>query len=335
MNLKESFISKFAASFVKPRFEIWFAVILIPENDQSFWVRYSTLNPRNNRDLLPMGTLWASLFDRKNPKNHRTTVQSFPYEDVLIQEHAIEFPEASVGPDHMRGKIRTSKSEDLAWDLEFRHKLEPVGHLPRWLEKSPIPKTRSVVSSPFTEVAGWIQLANRKFTFQNANGHFNHIWGTNRVSELFWTFVPKFDNDPDDWSMEIATVRPQPFTPTLTFVTLLKRGVPIHQHSIFRSLRSSTKVEYPKLRFKTRLDNYEISVESEMDKDQIAGYIYRDPDGSPRYIEQSDIGNVKCVIRHLGKETVLNAKQAAGVEFHGVRPWRKDHKYLDPYQAQF
>lgn len=201
----------------------------------------------------------------------------------------------------MSGKIQTSMSEDLAWDLEFRHKLEPTGHLPRWLEKTPI----------------------------------NHIWGTNRVSELFWTFVPKFDDDPDDWSMEIVTVRPQPFTPTLTFVTLLKRGIPIHQHSIFRSLRSSTKIEYPKLHFKTRLDDYEISVESEMDKDQIAGYIYRDPDGSPRYIEQSDIGNVKCVIRHRRKETVLNAKQAAGVEFHGLRPWRKDHEYLDPYQTQF
>ncbi|EKN88862.1 hypothetical protein LEP1GSC034_0655 [Leptospira interrogans str. 2003000735] len=335
MNLRESFISKFAASYVKPRFEIWFAAILIPENDQAFWIRYSTLNPRNNRDLYSTGAVWVSLFDRKNPKNHRTVAQSFPYEDVSIGENSIEFPEASVGPDHMNGKVQTSQSENLAWDLEFRHQLEPATHLPPWLEKTPIPKTRSIVSSPFTEVAGWIQLANRKFTFQNANGHFNHIWGTNRVSELFWTFVPKFDDDPDNWSMEIVTVRPQQFTPSLTFVTLLKGGVPIHQHSIFRSLRSTTKVEYPKLRFQTRLDDYEILVESEMDKDQIAGYIYRDPDGSPRYVEQSDIGSAKCVIRHRGKEIVLNAKQAAGVEFHGLRPWRKDHQYLDPYQNKY
>lgn len=68
MNLRESFISKFAASYVKPRFEIWFAAILIPENDQAFWVRYSTLNPRNNRDLYSTGAVWVSLFDRKNPK---------------------------------------------------------------------------------------------------------------------------------------------------------------------------------------------------------------------------------------------------------------------------
>ncbi|AYV56466.1 hypothetical protein EFP84_13765 [Leptospira kmetyi] len=335
MNLRESFISKFAASFVKPRFEIWFAAILIPENDQAFWVRYSTLNPRNNRDLFPTGALWASLFDRKNPKNHRTAVQCFPYENVSIGENAIEFPEASVGPDHMRGSIRTSQSETLSWDLEFRHKLEPAGHLPRWLEKTPIPKTRSIVSSPFTEVAGEIQLAKKKFAFQKANGHFNHIWGTNRVAELFWIFVPKFDKDPDNWSLEIVTVRPQPLSPTLTFVTLLKDGVPIHQHSIFRSLRSKTKVLYPKLSFQTRLDDYEITVEGEMDRDQIAGYIYRDPDGSPRFIEQSDIGTVRCVIRHSGKEIVLNAKQAAGVEFHGMRPWRADHQYLDPYQTKF
>lgn len=268
-------------------------------------MRYSTLNPRNNRDLYSTGAVWVSLFDRKNPKNHRTVVQSFPYENVSIWENSIEFPEASVGPDHMNEKIQTPQSENLAWDLEFRHQLEPATHLPRWLEKTPIPKTRSIVSSPFTEVADWIQLANRKFTFQNANGHFNHIWGTNRVSELFWTFVPKFDDNPGNWSMEIVTVRPQPFTPALTFITLLKGGVPIHQHSIFRSLK--------------------IFVESEMDKDQIADYIYRNTDGSPKYVEQSDIGSAKCVIRHRGKEIVLNAKQAAGVEFHGLRPWRKDH----------
>ncbi|MBW0435870.1 hypothetical protein HGB47_19880 [Leptospira yasudae] len=335
MNLRESFISKFSASFVKPRFEIWFAAILIPETHQAFWVRYSTLNPRSNRDLFPSGALWASLFDRKNPKNHRTTVQSFPYETVTISDDAIDFPDASVGPDHMRGKIQTQQGENLSWDLEFRHKQEPACHLPPWLEKTPIPKTRSIVSSPFTEVAGWIQLANQKFTFQNANGHFNHIWGTNRVAQLYWTFVPKFDNDPDNWSLEIVTVRPQPFAPALTFVTLLKAGVPIHQHSIFRSLRSATKVEYPKVTFKTRLDDYEIFVEGEMDREQIAGYIYRDPDGSPRYIEQSDIGTVKCVIRHRGKEITLKAEQAAGVEFHGMRPWRNDHAYLDPYQVRF
>ncbi|MBM9501512.1 hypothetical protein JWG44_14755 [Leptospira sp. 201903071] len=331
MNLKESFITKFAASVVKPRFEIWFAVVLIPENKQAFWVRYTTLNPKGKSGLYPSAVLWASFFDIQKPENHRTAVQSFPYQKISIEENSIEFPGASVGPDHMKGKILTGKGETLSWDFEFKHKLEPAGHLPRWLDRSPIPKTRSIVSSPFTEVSGTIELKNKKYTFKKGNGHFNHIWGTNRVAELFWTFVPKFDKDPENWSLEIVTVRPQPLAPTLTFVTLLRDGKPIHQHSFLRSLRSKTIVSYPKLTFRTRLDDYEIFVEGEMDPVQIGSYNYRDPDGSPRYIEQSDIGSVRCVILHKGKEIILTSKHGAGVEFHGMKPWRVDHKYLDPY----
>ncbi|PJZ53834.1 hypothetical protein [Leptospira adleri] len=331
MNLKESFITKFEAGAVKPRFEIWFAVILIPESEQALWVRYTILSPKPKSGLYPSAVLWASFFDIRKPENHRTAVQSFPYQKISIGDDSIEFPGASVGPDHMKGQIVTGKGETLAWDLEFKHRLEPTVHLPRWLDRTPIPKTRSIVSSPFTEVSGKIQLENQEFIFKKANGHFNHIWGTNRVAELFWTFVPKFDNDPENWSLEIVSVRAQPLAPILTFVTLLKDGTPIHQHSILRSLRSKVKVAYPKLSFQTRLDDYKIFVEGEMDPVQIGSYNYRDPDGSPRYIEQSDIGSVRCVILHRGKERILTSKNGAGVEFHGMKPWRKNHKYLDPY----
>ncbi|TGK36412.1 hypothetical protein EHQ12_10285 [Leptospira gomenensis] len=331
MDLKESFISQFAAGFIRPRFEIWFSVVLIPENRQAFWVRYTTLDPNPSRGLIASGALWASLFDVKNPKNHRVAAQAFPRDQINTTEDEVFFPGASVGPHHMRGKISVSPKETLSWDLNFNHVLEPARHLPSWLERTPIPKTRSVVSSPFTDVSGTIQLNKNEFPFQSGKGHFNHIWGTNRVAELFWTFVPRFDDDPEGWSLEIVTVRPQSFAPTLTFVTLLKQGMPIHQHSILRSLRSITKVEYPKLYFRTRLDDFEISAEAELDPEQIASYIYRDPDGSPRYIEQSDIGKVTCVLRKKGFERRLQTENGGAVEFHGMKPWRKELTYLDPY----
>lgn len=329
MNRLDAFNSQFPAQSNQPHFEIWFAVIIDKTTKKALWLRYTTFFPHSSFQSQPLAVIWASWFDSENPNNHCYAAQNFVINQVSYDKESYTYPNGKLSLDLLSGNLMTEKGL-LEWDLNFEHQFEAFDHAPSWLSRSSIPKTKSLVCSPFAKVQGKVTLNNITYDFQHAEGWFNHIWGTERVESLFWTYIPQFDDDNESWSLEIASVRPKTFLPALTFTTLAHQGKLYHQTSLWNALRGKIKVDYPSLEFQTKLYDYQILVNSQLAENQTTPYIYRDPNGTKFYIVQSDVGQATCTIEKNGYKKKLVSKSGAAVEFHGIKPWGK-FSYIDPY----
>ena len=284
-------------------FEIRFSVVADLRARRALWVRGTTLTRGNGGSV---AVSWGALFDAHEPARHASGV-------------ALASPRCET--ERWTGAVPTARGE-LGWDLRYERRFEPHAYVPAWLERVGIAKTHSRVTAPFARVRGEYRLGGERFELEDGVGLQNHIWGTRRVDSLLWVFVPAFDDAPE-LGLEIVWVKPSRFVPAFTFVTLKRNGELVREAGVLAMLRGRALIEHPRMRIAAR----GIELAAALDSRQVARYVYRDPDGAPRYIEHSDTGSVTCTIDGVRHE----CRDLAAVEFHGTRPWSAE-SYLDPYR---
>jgi hypothetical protein len=332
MNRQELFKANCFPSYGSNAYEIWFAVIFDHINKKALWLRYTILFPNNKLKKNPIAVMWASFFDSEDKNNYLYTAKSYPLDLVSLSDNKYSYPNGDFNLDKLSGNLETSKGL-LSWNLNYKHQFEAFSYVPSLIKNTPLKalvKTHSASCSPFAKVNGSITLNKTNYFLDNASGLLTHIWGKKRVEELFWVFVPIFDNDGGSWALEIASVRLKPFLPRITVVKILEKKVLHYDNSLFSALSAKVKVSYPYLEIKATCKNIDILVKASLNLEQTTPYLYRDPDGKPRYIEQSDISQVFCTLKKGSQTLELTSKKGAAVEFHGLKAWSKK-VYLDPY----
>lgn len=311
----------------KPGYEIWFAVIIDRKAQKALWVRYTTLRPVKKP---PVAVMWASLFDAQVPANHCFGTQIVPLSALNTDNNQYSYSNGQVSLNRLTGRLTTNQGS-LSWDLEYQHQEEALDYTPNFIPArlKGLLTTHSAACSPFAQVAGNITLNAQAYTIDAGQGLLTHIWGSYRVEKLYWIFVPQFDDDASI-GLEIAIVQPKAWLPAIVAAKLHYNKQLLHSSSIAIPLISSFKAHYPYLEIKTQVQEYTIQVQAKMNQPQITAYIYRDPDGKPRYIEQSDVSEVSCQLKSKNFSKELHCQSLAAVEFHGLSPW-SNRNYLDPY----
>lgn len=330
MNQPNTFHSQFPLNSTTPRFEIWFTVIMDRILQKALWLRYTTFFSTLAGEEKSLVLVWASLFDAQTPTNHSYGVAQFVADDCYWEKDSYHYPTSSLSPNHLTGEVTLLNKQRLTWQIALEDKFEPIAHTPAWLARSGIPKTSSLICSPFAKANGNFIINNKSHSLTNADTVLTHIWGTYRVEELFWVFVPQFDDDEEGWGLEIVTVKASRQLPPLTFVVLKKGDKLYHDTSLWRAWRGKVAVNYPHLTFCGYTKNYTLEVHGKLNETQITPYLYRDPGGTPRYIDQSDLSQIRCVLRAKDEVKELRCNTFAAVEFHGMKPWRQV-SYLDPF----
>jgi hypothetical protein len=329
MDRIESFLSQFPAMSNKPGFEIWFAVIIDYNTRKAIWVRYTTFKPGAGTPLKPSMIMWASFFDGLEPQNNCFTANRFDFEKLELNGNQYIFPSGTISPEKLTGKLSSPKGE-LSWDLDLLHKFEPLKYAPKIIENLGLAKTKAVITSPFARVNGEVNLAEKKFALNNAHGILTHLWGTSYIEDLIWIYVPQFDNDLDGWSLEIVSVRPKLFMPQFTFLILHQNGKVSH-NGVLEALSSNVSSQFPQAEFKIKINDFQLKIKCKLNIEDAARYIYRDPDGSSRYIAHSDVSEVICQVEKSNFKKLLMCKNMSAVEFHSTKPW-DNQKYFDPLQ---
>lgn len=333
MNRQKLFNTNFLPNHSSIAYEIWFAVIIDPITQKALWIRYSTLFPNQSKGHKPIAIMWASFFDALNLNNHCYQAETFSINSISLLGDSYLYPKGSFSLDKLSGNLSTSKGE-LAWDLAYQHQFDAFDYVPSLIKNSPLKnlvKTHSASCSPFAKVNGNIKLNDINYPINNASGVLTHIWGTNRVERLFWIFIPVFDNDTEGWALEIASIRLKPFLPAITIVKLLYNGVLHYDSSLLSVLSPRVKINYPEIEVKAHCKDFKILVKAQLNLEQTTPYIYRNPDGDARYIEQSDVSKAICIIETRNKKLELVNKNSTAVEFHGLTAW-SNRTYLDPYK---
>ncbi len=339
-----------AAAFAPQRsntttgYEIWFAVIHDPVERMALWLRYSRYIPKSG-EKPAQAILWASLFSAADPERHTFNSRSVPLKAASFASDRVTIdtntdgagPDspAVIGPDYCVGEIKTPLG-NLRWDLELLHDFAPYTHGPERLAK--VSRTHSVVISPFGRARGSVRLGTaRAHKWKNARVMFTHIWGSERVPELYWCYAPYLQGPAGPNSSGIAAVeaiyvKPSSLTPAVCFGTALTGdGRLVHDHALTRGVFGGNKFDYPKQSFRLNFAGQRVEVGATLNQKQKTGFIYRGPDGTPYFIVQSDVSSVECRLKNAeGRDTKLVSPDFAAVEFHGAKPW-PGVMYMDPY----
>lgn len=307
-------------------FEIWFGSIVHPQERRALWVRYTAFRPnRNVSSYQPMALLWGAYFDRERPSEFRRQIQSWPLEALRFDGDALTLPAGELRPDRLRGEL-----PGLGWDLAIEHRFAPDGHAPGWLEALPMVKTRSAIVSPFGAVSGSVRIDGHERSLDGASCVLTHIWGTERVRKLFWCFVPSFDPPHEEWGLDFVSVKADRVAPWLTMAFLRQGDRLVSDHRLVTMLRGRCEPSYPSFSGSCGLGEQRLFVDARADPGQAASYLYPDPNGSPRYIVQSDVGSVRCRVQRRGEADLELISSTAAVEFHGVERWDQQEPLAPP-----
>ncbi len=326
------FKTQLSNNYPKPGYEIWFSCVIDPINQKAFWLRYTTFFPDPSLNLQPKFVIWGSFFDAKKPGNHTYLAKSFSIGTISMSDDYYQHPSATLSLDKLTGNI-TSNKVSLSWQLFYQHQFDAFDYAPNLVKNTFLKhfvKAHSIACSPFAKVNGNITYQNQEYLVNNASAVLTHIWGSERIEELFWVFAPIFDNDFEGWGVEIAVVKVKTFLPKITVIKILHNNKLYYDSSLLSALSAKVKINYPEIEIKTKCKDFNLVVKAKLNTEQITPYIYRNPNGNPFYIEQSDVSEVFCLIEKDGKTQELSSKNMAAVEFHGRKAW-SNRNYLDPY----
>ncbi len=326
--LKEAFASRVTPGG-KPGFEAWFSIFMEPKSQRALWLRYTRLAPKDGRE--PTNVIWASLFDANAPQKHVYVAETMP--DSFLDPAAHRDGGFVLTTDRIAGAVATPKGK-LRWDLKLSGECGLFNPLPNWLTRLPVGGAKDLVLDPRMTAAGTVQLGDEVMSFNGTRGQMHHMWGTFLSQEIYYLYIPVFDDDPEGRSLEAVAVKPDGMSPFLTWAVLGRPGQVRSSGGLYRALRSGFRADYPNFGMQVRGAQFDVSINARMPSGQITAYQFRDPDGRPRFVEQSDVCAAEVSICEGGKTQRLRSARGTVMEFHRMTPWSALN-YLDPFGTLF
>jgi hypothetical protein len=308
-------------------FEIWFLVVLDPGGERAWWLRYTLFSPAPGAPGEPRATVWAAAFER-GASTPTVAVKALHPASAFSAgtpgRFGIRIGDAELAPGRCEGGV-ASGGHSIAWDLRFSPaESEAVQRAPRGLEWLPL---TTHVQHAYDDIHfdGTVTVDGRRFEVRGAPGLQKHLWGTRRLEELTWLYVPRFHEDPEA-RLEALTVRPRRRvgSPRLTPIYLRTSEARHGFHEVPGVLFTHMEVPRPgELLFRANSATVAVRGRAWCDPRTLVGYAYRDPEGWDVHVAQSDVAD--CELELFRRPHPLAAwrperkltSAVAALEFHG------------------
>ncbi|MBX7059921.1 MAG: hypothetical protein K1X75_17805 [Leptospirales bacterium] len=316
-----------------PGYEAYYIVLSHGSSGRALWLRYTRLNPVRGKRQGPVGAIWASFFEAGRPQRHACNALMLPFE-IVAEDRPPAGANAWLSPGRMVGAVETPQGR-LSWDLHIEGELGVYQPLPLWLTRLPIGGSKDIVLDARATARGSVTLGSERMNFDGARGAPHHMWGTRLSREIYYSSTPQFDGDEEGWGIETVSVRPDPFSPLMSWATISRPGEVLSSASLWRMMTGSCQATYPALQSSLRGADFSLQFKTRLEESQITSYRFRDPDGKTRYVEQSDICPMEVQLNYQGRIRHLRSRAGGVVEFHrSSGPW-SDRSHCDPYGELF
>jgi len=240
-----------------PFFEVYYLRFHDPHQQLAGWFRIVLKNPR---DRVPELSVWATLFDLRNPSQTAHLHQTFPLREAKCREDRTGLRIGDCGFTETRwwGKL-AQQERSIQWDLTLSGDDEGFLHLRRPLyEWSFVPM--KVLSPHFrTSIRGSVEvsfpgMAPREVRLDQVMGNASHYWGHRLVEHRVWGFCQTFEEDPDfgfEGASGIAYLMGIPL-PRTTFLCFRFRGQVYEFNSPLRTLMNRSQHDLLSWQFEAR-----------------------------------------------------------------------------------
>ena len=301
--------------------EVWYATAIHRETRCGVWLRYTLTAPD---EAAPYCELWGFLFDPERKRNFAAK-ERFPIDRLGAPNGRddgalVRIADAWLSETHLEGNL-TARERTLAWSLDFEPADRCFQHLPGQLRRRAEKKVSTVcspnLSVPFT---GTVTLDGEILTFDQDPGCQTHRWGKKHSLTWAWTHCSDFEQGDAVLEGVAAKAPLGPIRPTTTFLYLRYKGMDVEFNELRWALAAKSRYALPTWAFTARTEEWKIVGAVRAPVEDFVQVTYTDPDGSPRYCANCEIGDAAIeVYRRSGNRWLhdgsLTSRGGAHLEF--------------------
>lgn len=288
-----------------------------PVDPVSVWIRY-TVHKRPNVE--PLGSLWLVLFDGR--EDGPWAVKTTTPEVGAGPDHHIHVGEARFEPGRVFGSAAAPDCGQASWDLAYDSPEPPFHHLPRdFMYRAPLPRTKLLSPYPDARFSGRVEAGGRTVDLDGWRGMVGHNWGAQHAERWIWLHGAGFGGHDDAWfDAALGRIRIGPWTTPWVANGVLSLDGVRHRLGGLGTTRRTEVSERPDGATFT-LPGREITVQGQVgaDRDDFAGWIYADPDGSEHNTVNCSISNLVLTVSRSAQPP-LTLQLASGAVYElGMR----------------
>lgn len=309
--------------------EVWYATAIHRATGCGVWFRYTLTSPSSGPAFCE---LWGFVFDpdrkRTFAAKERLPIDRLGAPNGRDDGALVRIGDSWLSETHLEGELR-SGDRDLSWSLD----MEPAGrcfqHLPprlrRRAERSASTLCSPNLSVPFT---GSVIVDGETLTFDAEPGCQTHRWGRRHPMSWAWVHCAEFE-DGDALLEGVAAKAPLgPLHPTTTFLYLNHKGRDLEFNDLRWALLAKSRYTLPTWAFTARTDAWKIVGAARASIEDFVQVSYMDPDGSPRYCANSEIGHLAIEVYRRSPagwihDASLTARGTAHLEFGAREPFEE------------
>jgi hypothetical protein len=187
-----------SASMRAGMYESFYLRAVSPEEPVGIWIRLTVRKAPGRR---PRGSVWCTVFDARRgpPFMHKLSTEELGAPAggwIAVGDNAI-------GPGRAAGTCGEAR-----WSLRFGSGEPELRHLsPRWLYRTPLPRTKLTSPAPAASFDGVLELGGRPaIELRGWPGMVGHNWGSQHAERWIWLHGVGFAEEPAAW-LDVALGR--------------------------------------------------------------------------------------------------------------------------------
>jgi hypothetical protein len=268
-------------------YESWFVSARDPASPRALWIRHTRLRSGAGPESV---ALWCTVVD--------PAVGPRPV--VLKQVSGAVPAGAAAGPGQFRGAAAMA-GQNARWDLAVTGAQPAVRPLrPALLYRTPVPRTKLVVSVPDGLVTGLLEVDGRRVGVDRWRGTVGRNWGTEHADCWVWLHAAGFGAAPQGWlDLVLARIKVGPArSPWTAMGTLSLGGAPVPLGGLGR--RPAVDAHPGRLTAAIPAPGARLDLTVSTADDDAVAVTYADPRGGLRVVRHAAMATVELTVRRQG-----------------------------------
>jgi hypothetical protein len=282
---------------------------------RAIWIKHTVRIPAG-RPEDAVAEVWAVAFHRGDPAFPVAVKASSPLASARFRASPFraEHEHGILESGRARGEIE-SQGHTIGWSLEF----DPTGptHYPYPLASmytGAFPRTKSLTPVPDTGVLGAVEVDGQRWVLGGWRGMQGHNWGPEHTPAYAWLHCNSWEGGEEGFLEGMSgRVRVGPvLSPWISAFALHLDGRTHRFDGPRTLLGADVDVEPCRFRFRARAPGAELTGVVVARKEETAGLVYENPDGSRVYCLNSKIASGRFALRREGRAPLeLRSRQVA------------------------
>jgi hypothetical protein len=302
----------------KGMYEVWFLTLTDTQTGRGYWVRWTHRAPRRGQ---ASAGVWFARFDPADPAGTFGIHRSSSSWTSAVHSFDVRIGDARMTSGHSEGRVEVG-GRTVSWDLAWPTGEPTFTLLPGLMYRRGMAPSKLYAPNVDTRFSGEINVDGETSAVSQARGQQGHLTGHRHPERWAWAHCGEFEGEEAIVQALTAQSRRGPFdTPYLTSVGVRWQGRWI------RLSKWSRRRDFGLGSWKVDLENrtFRLTGRIEAPARALVRARQEDPDGSLRYIHNSEISSCRLALferRAGGFEEValLESRGTTHAEWAGRTP---------------